>query len=65
MNVLVGDATGNGSINSADISQVKANVWVAVTQANFRSDVTANGGVNTSDVSAVKAAAGGAARSGG
>jgi hypothetical protein len=54
MSVLIGDATGNGSVNSTDISQTKLQSGQAVTNANFREDVNANGSVNASDVSSVK-----------
>ncbi len=56
MTVWLGDATGNGSVNSSDVGVVKSNVGVSVTQSTFRSDVTANGSVNGSDVGLVKAA---------
>ena len=58
LQVLAGDVTGNGSVNATDVSQVKANVGVAVNQTNFRADVIANGQINSSDVGAVKAVSG-------
>ncbi len=58
MSVLVGDSTGNGSVNASDVSQVKARSGQPVDATNFRSDVTANGFINASDVSAVKARSG-------
>jgi hypothetical protein len=58
MGVLVGDTTGNGSVNASDINQTKAQSGTAVTQANFRQDVTANGTINGSDVSLVKSKSG-------
>ena len=59
MHVLLGDVTGNGSVNSSDVGQVKANVGATLTPTNFRSDVTANGSINSSDISVAKAASGG------
>ncbi len=61
MTVFFGDVNSSGAVTSSDVSQVKANVATAVTQANFRSDVTVNGSINSSDVGAVKAASGGGA----
>jgi hypothetical protein len=59
LRVLVGDATGNGSVTASDIGQVKAHSGQAVGPATFRSDVTANGGsITASDLGLVKAAAG-------
>jgi probable HAF family extracellular repeat protein len=59
MNVLVGDATGNGSVTASDIGQVKQQSGQAVTSSNFRADVTANGGsINASDIGLVKSASG-------
>ena len=58
MGVLVGDTTGNGSVNAGDVSQTKAQSGQAVTAANFRQDVTGNGTINASDVSSVKSQSG-------
>ncbi len=54
MDVLLGDTSGNGSVNSTDVSDTKAQSGIAVTSANFRNDVTANGAINSSDTSTVK-----------
>src|SRR5260370_23824585 len=43
MGVLVGDTSGDGFVNSADISQTKSQSGNAVTSANFREDVNADG----------------------
>ncbi len=61
MKLLLGDSTGNGTVNSTDVGQIKANVGATLSPSNFRSDVTANGSINSSDVGAVKAASGGGA----
>jgi hypothetical protein len=59
LRVLVGDATGNGSVTASDIGMVKAHSGQAVGPATFRSDVTANGGsITASDLGMTKAAAG-------
>ncbi len=58
MSVLVGDTTGNGSVNSSDIIQVKSQSGAAVTAANFREDVTANGAINSSDITLTKSKTG-------
>ena len=54
MGVLVGDTTGGGTVNSADVAQSKARSGTAVDATNFRSDVNANGTINDSDVSLIK-----------
>ena len=54
MRVHIGDATGNDSVNSSDVSLVKANVGLAISGTNFRSDVSPNGNINATDVSLVK-----------
>ena len=56
--VLVGDTTGNGSVNSSDISQTKSQSGQDVTASNFRQDVTVNGSINSSDISLVKSRSG-------
>ena len=58
MSVLVGDATGNGTVNSTDVSQTKAQSGHVITTANFREDVIVSGDINSTDVSAVKARSG-------
>ena len=58
MSVLLGDSTGNGSVNASDISQAKAQSGQAVSSGNFRTDVNANGSINSSDISIIKAQSG-------
>jgi hypothetical protein len=58
MGVLLGDTTGNGSVNSSDVSQTKAQSGTAANATNFRTDVTVNGLINSSDVSTVKSKSG-------
>ena len=56
--ILLGDTTGNGSVNSSDISQTKSQSGQPIPAANFREDVTING----SDNSLVKSKSGSALR---
>jgi hypothetical protein len=56
--VLIGDTTGNGAVNSSDISQTQSQSGQAVTSANFREDVTVNGLINSSDISLVQSKSG-------
>jgi hypothetical protein len=58
MGVLVGDTTGNGHVNSSDISQTQAESGNSVTSSNFREDVTVNGFINSSDISLVQSQSG-------
>ena len=55
---LVGDVNNTRSVNSSDISSVKARSGQATTGLNFKFDVNATGAVNSSDISAVKARSG-------
>jgi hypothetical protein len=58
MGVLLGDTTANGSVNSSDISQTKAQSGTVASASNFRTDVTINGLINSSDISTVKSKSG-------
>ena len=58
MGVLLGDTTGDGSVNSADISQTKSRSGQVVGGGNFRSDVTVDGSLNSADISFVKSKSG-------
>jgi hypothetical protein len=60
MGVLLGDTTGNGTVNASDIAQTKANSGQSLTQANFRTDVTVSGAINASDIALVKSKSGSA-----
>jgi hypothetical protein len=51
MDVLVGDATGNGRVDGNDVSGVQGQVRAPVTSSNFRYDVTGNGRIDGNDVS--------------
>jgi hypothetical protein len=54
MNVLLGDTTGNKTVNATDVSQVKLQSGVAISVANFRNDTNVSGTINATDVSQVK-----------
>jgi hypothetical protein len=58
MDVLVGDTTANGRVNSSDISQTQSQSGQTITSSNFREDVTVNGSINSSDISLVQAQSG-------
>ena len=58
MGFLVGDVNNTRSVNSSDLSGVKARSGQATTALNFRFDVNASGAINSSDISAVKARSG-------
>jgi hypothetical protein len=58
MGVLAGDTTGNGLVNSTDISQTQAQSGQSVTSSNFRADVNANGLINSTDISLVQSKSG-------
>jgi hypothetical protein len=54
MNVLIGDANGNKSVNAADVALVKSQVNQAVTGSNFRDDVNGDGLISSGDVTLTK-----------
>ena len=54
MGILLGDTSGNASVNASDITQTKIQSGQTITGSNFRTDVNVNGSINASDVSAVK-----------
>lgn len=58
MGVLVGDTTGDGSVNSADIGQTKSKSGQAVDSTNFRNDVNADANLNSADIGLVKSKSG-------
>ena len=55
---LVGDVNGTRTVNSSDISGVKARSGQSTNATNFRFDVNATGAINSSDISTVKARSG-------
>ena len=58
MGFLVGDVNNTRSVNSSDISGVKARSGQSTNTSNFMFDVNASGAINSSDISAVKARSG-------
>ena len=54
MNILIGDTTGDKTVNGSDVSQTKLQVGKVVYGSIFREDVNANGSINGTDVSLVK-----------
>ena len=58
MAVLTGDTTGNGLVNSSDVSQTQSQSGQGAMSDNFREDVTVNGVINSSDVSLVQSRSG-------
>jgi hypothetical protein len=47
VNMLIGDTSGNKTVNASDVGQTKAQSGLPVT-ANFREDVIPNGTINAS-----------------
>lgn len=58
MGVLLGDTTGNRTVNASDVSDVKLKSGQAVSASTFRTDVTVSNSINSSDVSTVKSKSG-------
>ncbi len=58
MGVLLGDTTGNGTVNASDVSLTKLKSGQPVDASNFREDVTVSNSINSSDVSLVKSKSG-------
>jgi hypothetical protein len=58
MSILVGDTSGNGSVNASDVTQTKIQSGAPVGGANFRTDLNVNGSINASDVTLVKTRSG-------
>jgi hypothetical protein len=58
MGVLAGDTNADRLVNSADVSQTKAQSGNSVTNSNFREDVNTDGFLNSADISLVKSKSG-------
>ncbi len=54
MGVLLGDTTGNGTVNASDVSLTKSSSGQAAAANNFRADVNVSGSINGSDIGQVK-----------
>ena len=58
VNMLIGDTSGNKTVNASDVSQTKLQSGQPASSTNFREDVNVNGTINASDVSLVKSKTG-------
>ena len=58
MGLLPGDTSGNGTVNSTDVTQAKSQSGQPASAANFRQDVNNSGSINSTDVSFVKSKSG-------
>ncbi len=54
MGVLIGDTSGDGMVDSSDVSLTQSKSGQTVDASNFREDVNLNGSITRSDVSLVK-----------
>jgi len=55
LRVLSGDVTGNATVNSFDLTGVRARLGQAASEANCYYDVTTNGAINSFDLTFVRA----------
>jgi subtilisin family serine protease len=53
-NMLIGDTTGDKTVNNSDVTQTRGQVGLPVTGSNFREDVNDDGAITSADVSLVK-----------
>ncbi len=56
--ILIGDTTGDRSVNSGDIGQTKSKSGQVVGVTSFRNDVTVDGTLNSGDIGLVKSKSG-------
>jgi len=54
MGVLLGDTSGDGVVNSADITQTRRQSGNVADSSNFREDVTTDGVINSADITLVR-----------
>ena len=54
MGVLLGDTTGNGVVDSADVTQVRRQTGQVAHPTNFREDLSVDGVINSGDVTIVR-----------
>ena len=54
MGVLLGDTSGDGVVNSADITQTRSQSGNAADAGNFREDLTVDGVINSADITLVR-----------
>ena len=58
MAILVGDTTGDGVVNSSDVSETKGHVDELLSAINFREDIDASGAIDSLDVESIKSHSG-------
>jgi hypothetical protein len=56
--LLLGDTSGDGDVNSTDVSQTRFRSGQSLATGNFRSDVSLDAAINSTDVSMVKSRSG-------
>jgi hypothetical protein len=52
--MLIGDTTGDKTVNNADVTQTRGQVGLPVTGSNFRENVKVDGAITSADVSLVR-----------
>jgi hypothetical protein len=53
-NMVIGDTTGDKTVNNPDVTQTRGQVGMTVSASNFREDVKVNGAITSADVSLVR-----------
>src|SRR6266581_953502 len=53
-NMLIGDTTGNKTVDNADVTLTRGQVGLPVTASNFREDMNISGTITSADVSLVR-----------
>jgi hypothetical protein len=53
-NMLIGDTTGDKTVNNPDVTHTRGQVGMTVSASNFREDVKVNGAITSADVSLVR-----------
>jgi uncharacterized delta-60 repeat protein len=53
-NMLIGDTTGDKTVNNSDVTLTRGQVGLPVTASNFREDVNVNGAITSADVRLVR-----------
>ena len=54
MGVLLGDTTGDGVVNSGDVTQVRRQSGLVADPTNFREDLTVSGVIDSGDITLVR-----------
>jgi VPDSG-CTERM motif/Dockerin type I domain len=58
MGILIGDANGDGIVNSADITLTKSKSGQVVNGSNFQEDINGDGFINSADITLIKSESG-------